>query len=95
MRAQSADWPGHRMNPRDRHRVGLAFGTALRAARKRTGLTQEQLADALRLPPSTLVDATVSKLRKDGHTQKAAALADPEPTRTHEPGLPGRVFPCE
>jgi DNA-binding XRE family transcriptional regulator len=30
----------------ERRRVGLAFGAALRAARKHKGMTQEQLADA-------------------------------------------------
>ena len=30
----------------ERRRVGLAFGATLRAARRRKGMTQEQLADA-------------------------------------------------
>jgi len=32
--------------PSERRRVGLAFGAALRAARKHKGMTQEHLADA-------------------------------------------------
>jgi transcriptional regulator with XRE-family HTH domain len=32
--------------PSERRRVGLAFGAALRAARKHKGMTQEQLAEA-------------------------------------------------
>jgi len=34
------------VTPSERRRVGLAFGAALRAARKHKGMTQEQLADA-------------------------------------------------
>jgi len=83
------------MNAKDRRNDGLAFGAALRAARKRKGVTQEQLAhaadldrtygsmlergirtptiatvlqlaEALGLPASTLIDETLAQLRNEG-----------------------------
>jgi len=76
--------------PSERRRVGLAFGAALRAARKDRGMTQEQLADAAGIDRTfpTLLERglrtpTLSTLLRLAEALGISAEALVEDTRSH------------